>query len=186
MYKYVALSMLFFFILFSAGCTPQEKPAITIGTIKITADEFETAFSKSIYAHNPTEEAKQGFLTTYINRKLILKEAEREGLDKDKEFLTSVQLFWEQSLLKLVLNAKIKEVSAQINIKDEMVQGYFQTHKEEFFEKELPEVYDQIKLELFKQKQKELLDEWINSLHNKTKIEIDYTQLGFPRVTKEE
>ena len=112
MYRYIVICVLLCFVLLNGGCAPQEKPAIIIGTINTSAEEFESAFNKSIFARSPTPEVRQGFIDTYIDRKLILKEAEKQGLDKDKDFLASVQLFWEQSLLKLVLNAKIKELSA--------------------------------------------------------------------------
>ena len=95
-------------LLILGGCAKKEKPAIEIGEIKVTADEFKEAFRASRFAEYK-ELGHADFLNTFLKRKLILKEAERLGLDKDPEFLKDVQYFWEQSLLKLVLARQSKE-----------------------------------------------------------------------------
>lgn len=160
------------------GCSAGEKPVITIGKIKITAAEFNRDFEKSLYAGSPQGEARKRFAEYLIDRKLILREAEREGLDRGQEFLNSVQAFWEQALLKLALDKKIKELSNQIGVSDQEVRVYYEVHKETFSKKDITEVYDQIKLQLFKAKQKEALDKWIGSLRARAKINIDNKFLG--------
>ncbi|MDD2689519.1 MAG: hypothetical protein PHT41_05175 [Candidatus Omnitrophica bacterium] len=178
MRKITGIIFLFCFSFSLFGCSVKEKPAIAIGKIKISVAEFNRDFEKSLYANSPKEEAHKRFAEYLIDRKLILKEAEREGLDKGPEFLNSVQAFWEQALLKLALDKKIKELSSQIGVSDQEVRVYYEVHKETFSRKEVTEVYDQIKLQLFKAKQKEALDKWISALRAKTKISIDNKLLG--------
>jgi len=171
--------MLGFILLFvGLGCAKKERPAIRIGDIQFAAKEFDKAFNESKSASAGAAERKE-FLDTFISRKLILKEAERLGLDKDPKFLDSIQLFWEQSLLKLILAYKMKELAADIMIDDREIEEYYRSRKEEnYANKELSEVYGLIKVLLYRQKQSEAVQAWADSLKEKTKIEIDYKLLG--------
>lgn len=157
----------------------KDKTVMKIDGIEINLKEFNNAFQASRFALQG-EGAKEDFLDTYISRKLILKEAERLGLDKDPEFLRDVQLFWEQSLLKRILARKLNELSLNIRVEDKEVRDYYQDKKdEEFIGKELDQVYDQIKFFLFKEKQGQIIKDWTDSLRQKAKVKIDYSALGF-------
>ena len=178
MRKVIMIIFISSFIFLSCSCSPNKKSAITIGNIKITADEFESSFARSIFGKSPSLDNRQKFLRVFIDRKLILGEAQNSRYDRDPEFLEGVQSFWEQSLLKLTLNKKIKELSSEVNVGDQEVVEYYKANKQDFSDKDLAEVYGQIKLQLFKKKQRLALDEWVNSLKKKNKIEIDHKLLG--------
>jgi len=165
------------FIFLSLSCTKKEENAIVIDKIKISKNEFEDAFEKSIYARTPTKENRREFLENFINRKLILREAEELGLSKDPQFLDSVHSFWEQSLLKLILDNKIKELSLGIRVDDAEIRNFYELHKDKFPNKEQSDVYDEIKFLIFKEKQKNVLEEWMDSLRKETKIKINYKLL---------
>ena len=174
----IFLFFLFLSLLF-VGCTSKKNVAIKIGKIEITKEEFDDAFSNSSYAKQG--KSKEEFLENFISRKLILKEAERLGLDKDPKFLKNIQLFWEQSLLKMTLSRKIKELSFGIHVSDKEVRDYYLTHQDDFKDKKLEEVYDRIKWILFAQKQRQAIQDWINSLKEKTPIYVDYKALGIKK-----
>jgi hypothetical protein len=176
--KKFMLMMGFMLLFIGFGCTKKESAAIRIGDIRFTAEEFDKAFNESRSAGAGAAQRKE-FLDTFISRKLILREAERLGLDKDPKFLDSIQLFWEQSLLKLILTYEMKELAVNIMIDDREIEDYYRSHKEEnYANKELSEVYGLIKVLLYRQKQSEAVQSWANSLKDKTRIEIDYKQLG--------
>lgn len=82
-----------------------------VNNYEIGLQEFEEEFKGSPYAGDNTPQAKREFLKNLINRKLILQDAEKKGLDKDKDFLRMVERFWEQSLLKLALDKKSREIA---------------------------------------------------------------------------
>lgn len=165
------------------GCgTPKDaKVAIQIGDIKITASEFESAFKHS----NPSRqdsEAREAFLENYISKKLILKEAEKLGMDKDPEFLLSLQIFWEQALLKSILEKKSQEISPTIRVSDQDVKDYYLKYKgSSYANVELKDVYDQISWVLLKQKQSQAIQSWVESLGTNVKIEKDYSLLGIEK-----
>jgi len=176
--KRLIILVLAMFLFTSLGCTKKERAAISIGDIQITAEEFNKALEASRSASAGVAERKE-FLDTFISRKLILKEAEKSGLDKDDKFLQSIQLFWEQSLLKLILANKMKELAANIIIDEREIEDYYRMRKAEIYpDKELSEVYDVIKILLYRKKQTQAVQDWAASLKNKAKIEIDYKLLG--------
>ena len=166
-------------VLLVSGCVwfeEKEKTAVEIGKVKISPEEFQREFELSNFAK---EGKKRDFLEIFISRKLILLEAEKIGLDKDREFLRDVQDFWEQSLLKLVLAKKIKELSMNVNIGEEEIRSYYMKNKDkEFADKEFEQVYAQIKWILLKDKQKDAIGNWVDSLREDTKVVIDYKLLG--------
>jgi hypothetical protein len=167
-------------ILLVLGCSrsKEEKIVLRIGDIAITQQEFENAYEALQFV--PEEmPPRKAFLDRYVARKLILSEAEKMGLDKDPAFLQDVQIFWEQTLLKMTLARKMKELAAQIDVSDQEVRAIYDKHKEKMYsDKEFSEVYSQIKWSLLKAKQNQALVEWISSLKNGKTIKVDYKALG--------
>ena len=160
------------------GCAKDENEVIKIGDIGVSLEEFDLAFATSGLASGG-EAKRREFLDTFISRKLMLLEAEKMGLDKDPQFLQNIQLFWEQSLLKLVLQRKMNELSSTIKIDDKEVRDFYKQIKgEDASDEEFTKMYDQIKLILFKEKQNKAIQVWVNSLRRETEIEIDYDSLG--------
>ena len=161
-----------------SGCTwfkEKEKPAIKIGRVKISPEEFQMEFELSNFAKSGK---KKEFLDLFISRKLILLEAEKLGLDKDREFLRDVQDFWEQSLLKITLGRKMKELISGINISEGEVKSYYEENKDDFADKEFEQAYAQIKWMLLRDKQKDEVQNWVDSLKKDTEVSIDYKLLG--------
>lgn len=180
MRKFIFVIFMIPVILLSTGWSwfNKKKPAIIINNISITSQEFEESFKISPFAKKGISSRKE-FLDNLITKKLILEKAEEMGLDKDSDFLKDVQIFWEQSLLKLVLSRKINQLSTLIKVNDEEVDNYYRQNKEKLFMgKALPDVYSRIKWLLFKKKQAQAIRGWVSSLRKNAKIKIDYKMLG--------
>ena len=114
--------LLFCVIIFLSGCCCQnpsgaktDDTAVSINNYNITRDEFEKEFKDSAYGRTDTPESRKNFLESLIDRKLILQEAQKEGLDKEKNFLKMIEKFWEQSLLKIALDRKTKEIESRVS-----------------------------------------------------------------------
>jgi hypothetical protein len=172
------LVIICFMLFCGAGCVNNEKPALIIGSIRISADEFDAAY-KDGKVQTGRELSRKDFLELYVNRKLFLKEAEILGLDKDPLFLQSLQLFWEQSLMKSVISRKINESTLIIRVSEKEILDFYERHKDtDFAGKQLADVKQQIKVLLFQVKQKLELQNWMQNLRRRTTIEYDYDQLG--------
>ena len=97
-----------------AGCgnsqpSPSANAIAKVGNYVITRQEFDEAYKDSRYGAQGTFASRQAFLNNMINQKLILLDAEKRGLDKNKEFLKMVENFWQQSLLTMAMQEKVRE-----------------------------------------------------------------------------
>ena len=172
----------FFCLAALSACGRQDRDiAISIGKLKISKQELDASLSRWQNTKNLTPAEKQKLINAFINRKLILLAAEKEGLDKDPRFLQNVQFFWEQALLKLAIGKKINALAQKIRVSEKEIKNYYQSHKQEFGQKPLAEVYAQIKFLILRQKQQKALSEWISTLHQKTKVKINYKLLGLKK-----
>lgn len=166
-------------VLFIFGCSyrSEDKKAILarVNNYEITQDEFEEEFRESAFGSAAdTLESREEFLNALINRKLILQEAEREGLDKEKSFLKMIQRFWEQSLLKTALDKKAKDIASSASVKDEDIEeGYNRMLEEGKTEEPYETMYNQIRREITRLKQSRMMDEWISELYKNSDIKIN-------------
>lgn len=164
--------------LFVVGCQGKPKDKIVLAKInnyEITLDQFKDEFRDSPYAGGETLESKKDFLNNLINRKLILQDAQDKGLDKDNSFLKMIERFWEQSLLKLAVDKKTKEVAGSVMVSDrEIEEAYNNMPQEAKAANPYDSMYQQIKWQLTRDKESQLLNEWIAQLHKKSEIKVDY------------
>jgi hypothetical protein len=111
--------LVFAVFLLMSGCGPKPgagtggEVVVSINDYKITRGEFESEFKNSPYGTVDTPESRKNFLNALIDRKLILQYAQKEGYDKETTFLKTIEKFWEQSLLKIVLDKKMLEIAAR-------------------------------------------------------------------------
>ncbi len=175
-------NLVFLFIfLFICGCNPAPKNRQILAKInnyEITLDQFKEEFKDSQYAGNETAESRKEFLNNLINRKLILQEAQKQGLDKDKSFLKMIEKFWEQSLLKLAVDRKTKETAGSVLASDREVEDtYNKMLKDGKADKPYEQMYQQIKWQITRNKQTQQLNDWVTQLHKKADIKVDYDLL---------
>lgn len=172
---YLAILFLSLFIL---GCQnkPKDKTILAgINNYKITQQEFEEEFKDSSFGRVDTLESREEFLNALINRKLILEDAQKKGLDKDRAFLRMIEKFWEQSLLKLALDRKSKEIAGSAIVSDKKIEEAYQRMlKEAKTDKTYDQMYNQIKWDILKLKESKAMNDWVNDLRKKADIKIDY------------
>lgn len=170
------------FLLSFLGCeanVEESKVLARINNYKITKAEFDEEFKESPFGKNDNPEARKEFLHNLENRKLILLDAQAQGLDKEKTFLRRIESFWEQSLLKIAIEKKTKELySLAVTSDGEIKEAYDNMFKEGKTDKQYKEIYDEIKWILTKEKQSKLLDEWLENLRNNADIQVNYDLLN--------
>lgn len=167
---------LIIFLLFLSACEPREERspvAVRINEIEITVDEFNDAYANAYFAKSDGPMSKEEFLDTLITRRLMLKEAEYYGLDKDEKFLKSVEFFWQQSLLKLVIEKKLQDLSVTTSIEESEIREYYEANKESFGSKTYEQKRERIKYMLMREKQQKLLQEWMDNLSKTAELKIN-------------
>jgi hypothetical protein len=157
----------------------KEKIALEINNHVVTVQEFEKGF-KDLYLNEDSKSTREAYLDMLITRKLILLEAQKSGLDKKKEFLETIEKFWEQSLLKVMIDYKTHELSRLTVISEDEVEKEFSAWmKINPMETQSPEdIKIAIRRKLKRIKEKEAIDFWVTSLKNDASITIDNEAIG--------
>lgn len=159
------------------GCSRQNNKVIVakINNYEISKEEFEGEFKESAFARFDTLESRKDFLNNLINRKLIMQDAQSKGLDKDKSFLKMIERFWEQSLLKLALDKKSKEIAGAVVIDDRIIkQAYDKMIKDGVTDVPYDQAYNRIKWELMRARQSQIMDNWVTQLRQTANIKVNY------------
>ena len=162
------------FTLFKLKTPKQEEYLVKINNYTITPQEFNEEFLASAYAKINTHESKREFLNMLIRRKLVLQDAQARGLDKDKEFLKSIERFWEQSLLKRVMDKKSQEITGSASVPDSVVEAIYNKLKSEGkADKPHDQMCSQIKWSLAQLQESQAINKWLVSLYKKAEIKIN-------------
>lgn len=108
----LSLSALIAYELRSKPHTPQDT-ALMVNERVITVDEFNKLYSAYPYA----AESKNEFINDLIVKELLIQESQKQGIDKEESFRRSIQNFYEQSLIKILIDRKFS--SLDFSIRDE-------------------------------------------------------------------
>ena len=164
-----------------AGCGRVQSGKTVLARVndyEITREEFDSEFKNFIASGYEKGESQKAFLDDLIDKKLILQEAQRKGLDRGPKFLRMVERSWEQTLLRLAIERKMKQIAGSYTVSDAEVQkAYDAMVKSGKTEKPYDQVYGQIMWELSKRKESELIDAWLKDLHRRAKVDARYELL---------
>jgi hypothetical protein len=174
--KKIFLGILLFSI-FLAGCSadnnPDKKIIAQINKYKMTVDDLRYEFKNAPYdeaAFLKTEDGRKKYLDGLIEKEVILQEAQRHGIDREKDFMKSIENYWEQTLLKILLERKSKEISNMIHVYDNEIEEYYKNSGESLpFSKVKNEIRNMIK----QKKETDAMDAWIGELKKSSCIKID-------------
>jgi hypothetical protein len=175
-------SVLFVFILLlhAKGCSTKvekEQVLVKINDSHITQAEFENQLTAEIEFEPDfklTQEAKTQFLDQLIKKELLIQEAIRLKLDRQKQFIKAIERYWQSTLIRDLLALKGEEVSKRTYISEEEIHRRYQLMLRE--DKSFPplsEIRGKIEESLKEEKKTEKIKEWINNLRNNAKIEIN-------------
>ncbi|MFA5286738.1 MAG: SurA N-terminal domain-containing protein [Candidatus Omnitrophota bacterium] len=175
--KKIAVVLLLIVIVFALSKLNSHKEKdylVKINNYTITLQEFNEDFLASAFAKNNTPESRKEFLNMLIRRKLVLQDAQAMGLDKDKEFLKSIERFWEMSLLKRAMDKKSQEISGSVSTPDNAIEAVYNKLKSEGkADKPYNQMYGQIKRSLTQLQESQALNKWLVALYKKASIKIN-------------
>ena len=105
--------------LFITGCAEkkgEERVIATINDYRMTVEDFNYESKEILNIGKTLGEApvyKNEMLDALIVKEILIQEAVKAGLDKEKDFMSSIELYWEQTLLKNLLERKSKEIAGK-------------------------------------------------------------------------
>ena len=157
------------------GSKPKELVVFSVDGYNVTLSEFNEGFDRSDYSEREDiAQARVEYAQHLIDQKLILLDAQKKGLDKDQEFLKSIEHLWEQSLTTVALGRKLRSIKSGLTLSEQELRRFYENMvKGGITTRSYEDVYPQIKAQAQKQMESRLLDEWIQSLHANARIDIN-------------
>ncbi len=151
---------------------PERQKLAVINDRKITVAQFQRELAKvpPPFQDVLREEPKQ-FLDQLVLKEVMMEEARRQGIKPDPAAKG------EEADMSIIQNLLKKEVLDKITVDPKEVQEVYDQHKEQMDKKPLSEVAPVIEAAVREVKEKEKTEEYVVSLKNKAKIEINEARL---------
>jgi thioredoxin 1 len=151
---------------------PERQQLAMINDRKITVAQFERELSKipAPFQDVFREEPKQ-YLDQIVMKEVLLQEANRLGVKGDPAVKA------EDAEMSVIQNLLKKEIFDKIQADPKEVEELYKQHKDQMGKKPLNEVAPMIEAAIREAKGKEKMEEYVASLKNKAKIEVDENRL---------
>jgi len=130
--KKIIILLFIFVVFFSCSKTDSSKILATVNDEKITIDEFNRELDKipvNMKMLMATQSEKKSYLEKLIIKKLLLREAKKENIEKDKEFQDRLNAIKEQLIIESLLK---KKINLDSQITEEDMKRYYEKNKETF------------------------------------------------------
>lgn len=85
-----------------------------INDYTLTVNDFENEIKYSPYTGDETVD-KERILDLAIRRQLLIQEAQRQGLDRSKSFMKTIERYWKQTLIKELLDEETQRISQEVS-----------------------------------------------------------------------
>jgi hypothetical protein len=135
MMSYVSHSVIVLLLLFLSlpvGCTKSttenEKVVAVVNDEPVLLEDFEREISlrsKQNPAYKITPTTLEGQLDTIIDRKLMIQEAMKMGLAGNADFVRTIQSFWEQTLIRELIENKNDEWEKRLFVTEQEIRDYY-------------------------------------------------------------
>ena len=112
----------------SCGPSSKEKSVGSVNDRPILMKDFKKEIAL-ISRRDPTfrgnPKALEDQLGRIIDRRLMIQEAAEKGMTQDENFIETIKVFWEQTLIRQLIDAKTKEWSDRLAVTDAEAMGYY-------------------------------------------------------------
>ena len=153
----------------SAGGGGDERVVAQVNDYKMTVEDLKYELKNVPYDDASLLETEKGRLD-YINRllekEILLQEAQKKGLDREKEFMRSIENYWEQALLRLLLQKKSNEISGLIHVYDDEIDEYYRETGEDLSRSDISRIIRQ-------KKETEAMNVWVQELKKRSRVNIN-------------
>lgn len=94
--------------------SPSQDVALRINGYPMSQKQIDAQIRNQGYHGGNREDQVEAL----VNRRLLLQEAERLGIDKEEGFRKALELYYEQSLIKVLTDRKLASITADVSEKD--------------------------------------------------------------------
>ena len=117
-----------------AGCDSRrsgvsnEKPVVRVNKLQLTKSDLQEELKTRVVplrGAQASDEQEPEWLTQLIDRELLVQEAQRLGLNREQDFMRTVEHFWKQALIKQLVSRKGREINAGLHIYEPQIEAYY-------------------------------------------------------------
>jgi hypothetical protein len=115
-----------------AGCgksrQDEDKVMATINSEPILVDDLKRDLAlkfKSDPLFRITPQTLDNQLNVMIDKRLLIQEAKRQDLDRTDRFMNTIKTFWEQTLIRDLMDIKDKELEGSVTVREEEIREYY-------------------------------------------------------------
>ena len=185
MARHRLVTSLLLLLVLCAGCdfrqkmAGNQKPILTINKLKLSGEDLRKELT--LAAQGPEQGARPGkaggepeWISRVVERELLVQEAQRLGLDRNPEFMGTIERFWKEALLKQLIHLKGQEISSHVHVYDpEVEQRYAQMARQDPSLRPLAEVKEDIRRMIRQEKEAQEMERWVEGLKARAKIQMD-------------
>jgi len=160
----------------ASGCGPKSPTLATVRGERITLKEFEEYLHRLPPAYQSmlvTPQQKEKLLDQMITEKLMIQEAIKEGLHRNKEIQERLKWIKNQMLIEEIIKVKVYE---KVNVTDEEAKKFYDAHQEELTKLFKGQPFEKIKQDVKQIIRKDdvkirlMFKAWIEGLKKEAKI----------------
>ena len=167
------------------ACSDQEAPKgeviAKINDYEMTRDEFYKRLAEEAryYDHMQMDRSIiEAYLEQSIRKELLIQEAVRRKLDREENFMRSIERFWENTLIRNVLEVQSEELKKKVFVSEEEIRSAYKEIKElDPNAAPLEELRERISQSLYDEKLTKAIDDWVDDLRAEADIVVDKTML---------
>lgn len=165
-------------LVLAASCTKEpeidQTPIAKVNDYTITAESCRrdlVAFADRKESPVLSYEDKKEFVDHQIRKELLIQEAVKRGLDKHKSFRQTIETYWEQTLIAVLLKEKSAELVENTIVTQEEIETRYQNMAQSRPRMpSLAEMTPELEQEIRREKETEALGNWIEDIRKNAKI----------------
>lgn len=167
---------------FSLFCCAKEKTEkkeilAKINDYELTLKDFESQLVDELEMDQDfklTREARKEFLDQLIRKELLIQEAKRLKLDRRKNFVRTIERYWESTLIRDLMGLKGKEITKRTIVSQEEIESRYKKMKKSDPDlASFKNMQKKVAGQIIEEKKRKRLVAWINALRKDAGIEID-------------
>ena len=110
-----------------------EKIIAVINGYKMTVEDFNYESKEVLSTGKMLGEipiTREDVLDALIVKEVLIQEAQKRDFDKDRDFMKTIELYWEQTLIRNLMKEESKEIERRVSVYENEITEYYNKTKE--------------------------------------------------------
>jgi hypothetical protein len=152
------------------GCSdpkgPESPLALSVNDSRFTVQEFYTLLKQET-ANDPefdlNKDKKAAFMDYLVRKELLIQEASRLKLDREPDFVRTIERYWESTLIRNLLATRTEELRKNVLVTSDDVAAWYEKNRDTL-DRPLDEMRPEIQKRIEEERVSALIESWIKNL----------------------